>query len=164
MLCSQCVCTCYLPRAAWEVKYLHWLGVVDDFAAIWLLNEQEHCWKVFINPPQAAWWVEYICRHGTADWLKSVGEEVNTILVVVSVGLLHFNWMNIACREVNEMRSDGRSKTIRGLFKGLIVLYGHHIRYRSTNTTTLTSSSSSQPSFYSVWQPHSSSGGWCSGD
>jgi len=25
---------------------------------------------------KAAWWVEYVCRHGTADWLKSVGEEV----------------------------------------------------------------------------------------
>jgi len=25
---------------------------------------------------KAAWWVEYVCRHGTADWLKSIGEEV----------------------------------------------------------------------------------------
>ena len=25
---------------------------------------------------QAAWWVEYVCRHGTANWLKSIGEEV----------------------------------------------------------------------------------------
>ena len=25
---------------------------------------------------QAAWWVEYVCRHGGADWLKSIGEDV----------------------------------------------------------------------------------------
>merc|ERR1712032_1127922 len=23
---------------------------------------------------KAAWWVEYVCRHGGADWLKSIGE------------------------------------------------------------------------------------------
>jgi len=25
---------------------------------------------------KAAWWVEYVCRHGGADWLKSIGEDV----------------------------------------------------------------------------------------
>merc|ERR1711971_1186896 len=25
---------------------------------------------------KAAWWVEYVCRHGTANWLKSIGDEV----------------------------------------------------------------------------------------
>ena len=35
-------CECYAPNVCAPVSYrgLHWLGVVDDFAAIWLLNEQ----------------------------------------------------------------------------------------------------------------------------
>ena len=31
---------------------------------------------VMMMSMQAAWWVEYVCRHGTANWLKSIGEEV----------------------------------------------------------------------------------------
>ena len=34
---------------------------------------------------QAAWWVEYVCRHGTANWLKSIGEEVVKMLVMMVV-------------------------------------------------------------------------------
>lgn len=28
---------------------------------------------------KAAWWVEYVCRHQGANWLKSVGEEVSFV-------------------------------------------------------------------------------------
>ena len=35
---------------------------------------------------QAAWWVEYVCRHGTANWLKSIGEEVvNSMLIMLLI-------------------------------------------------------------------------------
>ena len=35
---------------------------------------------------QAAWWVEYVCRHGTANWLKSIGEEVfNSMLIMMLI-------------------------------------------------------------------------------
>ena len=44
---------------------------------------------------QAAWWVEYVCRHGGADWLKSIGEDVPfyqyhhlDILLVLTVAAL----------------------------------------------------------------------------
>merc|ERR1712062_159836 len=45
---------------------------------------------------KAAWWVEYVCRHGGADWLKSIGEDVpfyqyhhlDIILVLVAVALI----------------------------------------------------------------------------
>jgi len=29
-----------------------------------------------VNHSVQPWWVEYVCRHGGADWLKSIGEDV----------------------------------------------------------------------------------------
>ena len=31
---------------------------------------------------QAVWWIEYVCRHKGADWVKSVGEEVSFFQVM----------------------------------------------------------------------------------
>ena len=50
---------------------------MDDYEATRCLYN----YKVLINLTQAAWWVEYVCRHGTADWLKSVGEEVAVLVI-----------------------------------------------------------------------------------
>ena len=47
--------------------------------------EQLESWTKTIDL-QAAWWVEYVCRHGTANWLKSIGEEVvNSMLIMMLI-------------------------------------------------------------------------------
>jgi hypothetical protein len=67
-------------------------GITQAMADKEMLASLERVHTIFTDREEparvlAAWWVEYVCRHGGADWLKSIGADVPFYQVALTMTL-----------------------------------------------------------------------------